>query len=109
MLHKDLNQILCAALINENFREKLLGDPLATIATGYEGFSFSLSLEEQQMINSIQANNLEDFAAQVYAGLHPKRLGIMVDMPGRKAEALPVVGLRFRVPDEALVNNSYAD
>jgi hypothetical protein len=109
MQHKDLNRILCAAMVNEGFREQLLRNPVATIATGYEGFTFSLSNEEQRIVSGIQADNLEDFAAQVYAGLHPKRIGILVDLPARgKPAALATSGIRVEIPDERLFVNSYA-
>jgi len=104
MQHKDLNQILCAALINEGFREKLLNDPAATITAGYQGFTFSISQEEQRIVDGIRAASLEDFAAQVYAGMHPKRLGILVDLPARvAAEPLPLIRLQPRICEEALL------
>jgi hypothetical protein len=109
MLHKDINQVLCAAMVNEGFRDQLLRNPAAAIATGYEGFTFTLSNEEQRIVGGIQADNLEDFAAQVYAGLHPKRLGIPVDLPVRgRSETFAVAGIRIRIPEEALLANSYA-
>jgi hypothetical protein len=66
MKHKSLNQLLCAATVNGRFREALLRDPAGAIATGYYGHSFSLSPEEHELVIGIQAQGLEDFAAQVY-------------------------------------------
>jgi hypothetical protein len=66
MKHKSLNQLLCAATVNVRFREALLRDPAGAISTGYYGHSFSLSPEERDLVIGIQAQGLEDFAAQVY-------------------------------------------
>ncbi len=66
MKHKSLNQLLCAATVNVRFREVLLQDPAKAIATGYFNHSFSLTPEEQELVIGIQAQRLEDFAAQVH-------------------------------------------
>ncbi|MGQ9599546.1 MAG: hypothetical protein ACUVWZ_09025 [Anaerolineae bacterium] len=66
MKHKALNQLLCAAMVNTQFREILLRDPAQAIATGYLDHSFSLTREERELVLGIQAQQLEDFAAQVY-------------------------------------------
>ncbi len=66
MKHKSLNQLLCAATVNARFREALLRDPAKAIASGYFDHSFSLTAEEQELLVGIQAQRLEDFAAQVY-------------------------------------------
>lgn len=66
MKHKSLNQLLCAATVNRRFRETLLRNPAQAIATGYFNYTFALTPEEQELVISIQAQQLEDFAAQVY-------------------------------------------
>ena len=66
MKHKSLNQLLCAATVNVRFRETLLRDPAKAIAAGYFDHSFALTEEEQDLVIGIQAQRLEDFAAQVY-------------------------------------------
>lgn len=66
MKHKSLNQLLCAATVNTRFREVLLRDPAKAIASGYFDHSFALTQEEQDMVVSIRAQRLEDFAEQVY-------------------------------------------
>jgi len=66
MKHKSLNQLLCAATVNVRFREVLLRDPAKAIASGYFDHSFALTQEERDMVVGIQAQRLEDFAAQVY-------------------------------------------
>lgn len=66
MNHKSLNQLLCAATVNVRFRETLLRDPAKAIASGYFDHSFALTEEEQDLVIGIQAQRLEDFAAQIY-------------------------------------------
>ena len=66
MKHKGLNQLLCAAVVNERFREVLLHHPARAIAMGYCDQSFSLTAEERDLVLGIHARQLEDFAAQVY-------------------------------------------
>jgi hypothetical protein len=66
MNHKSLNELLCAATVNSRFRETLLHDPAKAIACGYFDHSFALTQEERDLVVGIQAQGLEDFAAQVY-------------------------------------------
>lgn len=66
MKHKSLNQLLCAATVNVRFREALLRNPAQAIATGYFDHTFSLTSEERDLVVGIQAQCLEDLAAQVY-------------------------------------------
>jgi hypothetical protein len=66
MKHKGLNQLLCAATVNNRFCETLLHNPAQAIATGYFDHTFSLTPEERELVINIQAQKLEDFAAQVY-------------------------------------------
>ena len=66
MKHKALSQLVCAAVVSGRFQETLLQNPAKAIATGYMGQSFSLLPEEKQALLKIKAQNIEDFAAQVY-------------------------------------------
>jgi len=66
MKHTSLNQLLCAAAINRQFREVLLRDPAQALATGYQGQTFALTPEEWQVVTGIRAEQLSDFAAEVY-------------------------------------------
>ena len=76
MKHKALNQLLCAAIVNERFRETLLRDPAQAIASGYFDHSFSLTPEEQNLVVDIRARRLEDFAAQVHSWIAGNGNGI---------------------------------
>lgn len=75
MNHKGLNQLLCAATVNARFRETLLHNPTQALSTGYLEHSFSLTAEERDLVINIQAQQLEDFAAQVYRWISVKGNG----------------------------------
>jgi hypothetical protein len=66
MKYKGLNQLLCAATVNDRFRSTLLRDPAQALAVGYFDHTFSLTSEERDLVVGIQAQRLEDFAEQVY-------------------------------------------
>ena len=73
MNHRGLNQLLCAAVVNNSFRETLLRNPAQAIATGYLGPSFSLTPEERDLVVDIKAQRFEDFAGQVHNWLSGNR------------------------------------
>jgi hypothetical protein len=75
MNHRGLNQLVCAATVNARFRETLLRNPTQALSTGYLDHSFSLTAEERDLVISIQAQQLEDFAAQVYRWISVKGNG----------------------------------
>jgi hypothetical protein len=66
MKHKGLNQLLCAAVVNERFRDMLLHHPARAIAMGYLDHTFPLTPEEHELVMGIRAERLEDFAAAVH-------------------------------------------
>jgi hypothetical protein len=57
-----INRLLCAAVVNQNFRDLLLKDPQQALAQGYGGETFPLNAEELDLVFSIQADTLRDFA-----------------------------------------------
>ena len=61
----EISRLLAAAVVNKNFRELLLRDPSQALAQGYRGESFSLSPKERELVISIQAGDLNDFALQI--------------------------------------------
>jgi hypothetical protein len=67
--HKALNQLICAATVNGRFRETLLRDPAQALAAGYFDYAFPLTPEERDLVIGIQAQKLEDFAAQIHCWL----------------------------------------
>lgn len=61
----ELNRLLCAAVVNTRFCERLLADPVKAAAQGYCGETFILSKDNICRLSAIRASNLADFAAQL--------------------------------------------
>jgi hypothetical protein len=64
-----LSKLFEAAVVNRQFCNLLLSQPETALRQGYLGNSFNLTLEEQSLIVSIQANSLPELARQVTAVL----------------------------------------
>jgi hypothetical protein len=62
---KELSRLITAAVINREFCKLLLADPAMAIESGYDGEPFDLAVEEQELIFSITASSLADFAEQL--------------------------------------------
>ncbi len=62
---KELSRLISAAVVNQRFCSLLLADPALALATGYGGEAFRLASEEQELILSIRATSLADFALQL--------------------------------------------
>lgn len=62
---KGLSRLLTAAVVNREFCNLLLANPAMAVATGYNGEPFDLAAEEQELIFSIRATSLTDFAEQI--------------------------------------------
>lgn len=60
-----INRLLTAAVINEDFCNLLLTDPGQALTMGYQGELFRLDRDERNMILSIQANSLKEFALKI--------------------------------------------
>ncbi len=58
-----ISRLLAAAVINQGFRELLLTSPSQAIADGFQGETFGLNRYERDVILSIQASTLSEFAA----------------------------------------------
>lgn len=74
MKHKSLNQLLCAALVNNQFRDHLLTDPAAAIEAGFLGNRYHLTPNEYQFMVNIHANSLENMAEQVHSYIQADKL-----------------------------------
>lgn len=64
-LGKELSRLLTAAVVNQDFCKLLLANPAMALATGYNGEPFDLAADEQELISSIRATTLADFATQL--------------------------------------------
>lgn len=65
MAGRGLSRLLTAAVVNQEFCNLLLSDPAIAVATGYNGEPFDLTADVQEMIFSIRATSLADFAEQL--------------------------------------------
>lgn len=64
-LGKELSRLLTAAVVNREFCNLLLANPEMAVTIGYNGEPFDLAAEEQELIVSINATSLADFAKQL--------------------------------------------
>jgi hypothetical protein len=64
-----LSKLFEAAVVNRHFCQLLLSQPETALRQGYLGNNFDLTLEEQALIISIQAQSLPDLAQQVTTAL----------------------------------------
>lgn len=64
-----LTRLFAAAIVNHQFREKLLNEPHAALVNGYPGQVSPLTEEEKTLIISIRAKSLPDLATQVNRAL----------------------------------------
>ena len=58
----ELNRLVAAAVVNRRFRQLLLTQPAKAIENGYNGETFSLTPASRQLVCSIVARTLEEFA-----------------------------------------------
>ena len=61
----ELSRLLTAAVVNHRFCSLLLTCPERALASGYNGEPFRLAAEDKNLILSIQAKSLADFARQL--------------------------------------------
>ena len=60
-----LHRLFAAAIVSDQFREKLLREPEAALANGYLGQTFALTDMEEKIIKSVRASTLADLAQKV--------------------------------------------
>jgi hypothetical protein len=63
--HGELGKLVHAALISAGFRELLLTDAAAALAAGCAGETFRRTPQERELVLSIHASSLQDFAMQL--------------------------------------------
>jgi hypothetical protein len=74
----NISRLISAAVVNQRFCKLLLTNPEKAIASGYNGETFRLDRKEQELILSIQASSLADFAVKV------SKQNRMQDYPSRR-------------------------
>jgi hypothetical protein len=70
-----ISRLLAAAVVNQGFRDLLLTDPEQALARGYQGEKFPLNINEKNLVLSIRAENLSDFALQIVSYQEDMTLG----------------------------------
>jgi hypothetical protein len=61
----NISRLITAAVVNQGFCKLLLTNPEKAIASGYNGEAFRLDHQEKELILSIQASSLADFAIKI--------------------------------------------
>jgi len=64
-----IHRLFAAAVVNSQFREALLCEPDTALANGYLGQSFSLTDQEMNIVRTVRAKDLTDFAQKVNQAL----------------------------------------
>jgi len=62
---KGLRRLFCAAVVSNEFCQRLLDAPAQALEAGYNGEHFDLSPRERAEVLSLQASSLTDFAQQL--------------------------------------------
>jgi hypothetical protein len=65
----DLNRLLCTAVVNRQFRHKLLNTPRAAVIEGHNGNHFRLTELEFAAISGIKEKTLSRFASELMSRL----------------------------------------
>lgn len=92
----DLNRLLSAAVVNRRFRRRLLQSPQMAVAEGYDGYSFDLSSRELEVVYTVRAVSLADFARQLIGQLQQtSSMDIAPVQSNKVVERVSVAPLQF--------------
>lgn len=58
----EISRLLAAAVVSKDFETLLLNEPEAALRQGYQDESFLLTPEEYDLVTSVQASSLAEFA-----------------------------------------------
>jgi hypothetical protein len=61
-VNREYSRIISAAVVSQQFRKKLLSDPVKAISSGYCNEKFKITANEMRQIKMIRAKTLEEFA-----------------------------------------------
>jgi len=64
-LSKNISRLLSAIVVSTRFRHLLMSDPVAALASGYNGEKFQLTPVEYAAVTSLHVDSASDFAAQL--------------------------------------------
>jgi len=58
----NLSRVLSAAVVSQNFKQRLLSDPVRAVSCGFINEKFDLTKEEMAKLSAIKAESLAEFA-----------------------------------------------
>ncbi|MBI5304131.1 MAG: hypothetical protein HY868_18495 [Chloroflexi bacterium] len=73
MSQRDLNRLVCAGIVDQQFRKLLVRDPLRAAAAGYYTERFDLTEEEKEMLSQIHAADFDSFVQAIARWILEKR------------------------------------
>jgi hypothetical protein len=62
---REVSRLLSAAIVSQSFAESLLRKPAEAIDAGYQGYEYQFGLAERQVIGSIYASTIQEFAVEL--------------------------------------------
>jgi len=62
---REVSRLLSAAVVSRSFARTLLSDPGEALETGYQGHVFTFTDPERQILISLEAETIQEFAAEV--------------------------------------------
>ena len=65
MSQTDLDRLVCAGVVDKQFRALLVRDPLRAVAEGFYGEVFHLTEEEWTLIANIHASDFDEFVREI--------------------------------------------
>ena len=65
MNQTDLDRLVCAGIVDQQFRALLVRDPLRAIEEGFYGEVFHLTEVERSLIGHIQASDFDAFVGEI--------------------------------------------
>ncbi len=90
---EEIGRIICAAIVDLQYCDWLLADPKAALSAGYNGENFNFPPELEELIYTIQARNLAEFAAQ---------LAFITGKSGFQSDRLPDEHRAYRLFDKKI-------
>jgi len=79
-IKSEFNRLIHAAIINRQFRETLLRDPICAIENGYLGESFEFPNVMKNRIRQINVETLEEFSLQILIFLNAPKVEELAEL-----------------------------
>jgi hypothetical protein len=105
---REISRMLNAAVVSRKFCQLLLADPLLAMRSGYNGETFQLSADEANLLSSIRATTLPDFATQLLMAGN-KGLTQFTPEPQETEEAEPLSTRNGRLNERVVQSRRFAE